>query len=132
MMKQLRLVFMPVMLVSLLLLGNGCVKRVPQSNYQKAIEGWRQRHIVELVAVWGPATRSFWAPNGNKVFVYERSGTQSELGTVSPGYYDLVKDRKRMVGYCSTYFETNKMGIIIKTTYAGKACEQDRNKKAQP
>ena len=93
-------------LVILCFIPLGCATKTKKTDsYLDLIKAWNGRHIDELAEKAGYPHKSFIAPNGNKVFVYS-----------------YVRNRKR-TDNCTTYFETDNNGIIVKCSYKGNACE---------
>jgi hypothetical protein len=89
-----------------------------QEYYTTKIKTWLGHHIDQLVDKWGYPQESFKAPNGNTVYVYHRE-TEATI-YYHTDHFSIPLPARR---YCTTYFETDRRGIIVKGRGEGNACE---------
>lgn len=113
--------------VIMIILMFGCtIQFAKDNNVSRAYEG---RHIDEIAKQWGDPVKSFVAPNGNTVHVYYKADikTQKEMIYGAYGSYSSIQPYITKVDVCTTYFETNSSGIIVRHSYEGNACKQRRS-----
>ncbi len=106
------------------------------ANYEAILNTWIGADINKLVESWGYASNSFVAPNGNKVYVYERGGSftmpttyqttarvygygNSAYGTATTNVYG----GQTVTLWCRTFFEVNSSDIIINWRWEGNGCK---------
>jgi len=109
------------------LLMQGCATR---QNFVNKYNAWVGQDINHLVEKIGYPDSTYFLPNKNKVYVYERSRVYSypsmSMGYGYGGYYggysmfaygnDVVQQT------CKLYLETDKKGIIVKWGSRGNHC----------
>lgn len=112
---------------------SGCAT---QAKYKARLDSWIGAPIDNLVASWGYPATQLTAPNGNTVYVYERSG-----GFVMPmttttnahvtGYGNSAYGTATTTSYggqyinmsCRTFFEVGPSRTIVSWRYEGNACK---------
>ncbi len=93
-------------------------------RYLGIINTWIGHNVDELVSKWGYPQQSFLAPNSNKVWVYHRQTVTSQPQIAMPvGSFMVTEPAKSEVHFCTTYFETNHQGVIVRTSFKGNACK---------
>lgn len=122
------------LLLSVIIFGSGCATT---GNYERALRSWIGHDINDLVHVWGYPTKTFEAPNGNTVYVYERGATG-----VTPTYTTPTNTNIHVYGntaqatttggqtyggyqvtyWCNTFFETDSSKRIIFWRWEGNSC----------
>ena len=108
------------------------------SGYKNLCESWVGNTETSLVDSWGYPTRTFNAPNGNKVHYYGASSsykTPTKINTRSTHTgYGNYSHRSNVTGgnvinyICNTYFELNDLGIIISYKFNGNSCKSTYKK----
>ncbi len=117
-----------ITLISLaVLLMQGCATR---QNFVNMYNSWVGQDINHLMEKIGYPDSTYFLPNKNKVYVYEKSRVYSypsmSMGYGYGGYYGSYG----MYGYrndvvqetCKLYLETDKKGIIVKWGSRGNHC----------
>jgi|WetSurMetagenome_2_1015567.scaffolds.fasta_scaffold1551186_1 hypothetical protein len=98
------------------------------AKYEKVLNSWTGADINQLVSKWGYPDNSFQAPNGNRVYVYSRSGSYTMPTNTNINYYGNYAYATTTGGQtinlrCTTYFEVDGTGKIIKWSYKGNNCK---------
>ena len=103
----------------------GCATTTKNTkSYLDIINGWKSRHINELVVRAGYPHQSFTAPGGNKVFVYTYVNSSASPSMSVPMENPLLTlPAQERTDYCQTFFETDNNGIIVRCGYNGDACD---------
>jgi len=113
----------------------GCASTV---NYASAVNSWRGARIRSLFNVWGYPNKTISLPRGHRLYVYRyKSQTQTPM-MVMPGSTSVLQtsDDRTFVSTtpgmitggqtyymrCTTWFDTNKQGIIVGTNFRGNSC----------
>lgn len=103
---------------------NGCSTH---EAFVKKYNKWVGQNISTLISVEGYPNSSYDVPNGNKVYVYSRSTTSYVPGF--GGYFGRRAYFGWSVAYdevitrnCTTFFEVDKKGVIIKWGARGDNC----------
>lgn len=96
----------------------------------KIAERWSGHPVDELVDKFGYPNRDFIAPNGNKVFVYEKSVKVYDNKTYQADYYGTIHESGggETTYFCNTFFEVDSRKIILKVRCEGNACRDDFNR----
>ena len=106
---------------------NENLREVQQVPYSEICKSWIGHNINELVDKWGYPTGDFKAPNGNKVYVYDKSTTIFFDKRTAPPFissemvkwaYEHPAREYRSGG--KSFFETDRSGKIIKAQWEGK------------
>lgn len=110
---------------------------VAQNNYKQVCQSWVGHDINDLIRAWGYPQRTNTMPNGNMVYTYHKSNTETDPVFTLPGQTtynkvgNTVYKREGMgmtVGgdtvtyYCVTSFETTPSGSIVFWRYEGNRC----------
>jgi len=107
-------------------------------NYSTAVRSWNGAQQEILQRVWGYSTHTKKLDNGNTLLVYRRDIRGTTPTTVTPATRTVSRDGwgNKVVTEtpaivsggqhynlrCFTYFEVNKKGIIVNTSFRGQAC----------
>lgn len=100
-------------------------------NFVNKYNAWVGQDINDLIKKIGYPDSTYVLPNGNKVYVYERSRIYSYPSmSMGYGYWPYYHGGYGMFGYgtdvvyktCKLYLETNKKGIIVKWGSRGNSC----------
>ena len=117
-----------ILTVTLLIIIIGCATT---AKYEEVLASWLGSDIQELVDSWGYPENSFDAPNGNKVYVYKErrsiylpGETTVTNQVVGDSVYSTANTSAGISinRHCSTYFEINTSGEIVKWSYKGNEC----------
>jgi hypothetical protein len=99
----------------------------PKKSYSEICKSWIGHDINSLVDKWGYPTRNFKAPNGNDVYVYDKSRTIRFRAQTAPPFIssEMVKwalESPAREYHCGgkAFFETDRSGKIIKAQWEGK------------
>lgn len=105
------------------------------AKYAAVCDTWLGHNINELVNAWGYPQSSFDAPNGNKVYVYSKSGSftmptqyQTTANVYGSGNYAYGTSTTNVYGgqtfnfSCNTFFEVNSSNIIVIWRAQGNNC----------
>lgn len=101
------------------------------ASYEKKLDAWMGQSIDYLVNSWGYYNNSFEAPNGNTVYVWERSSsytmpTQSNTTSSLIGntiYSNTSTSGGNVLNYsCRTFFEVDEEGILVSWQFQGNDC----------
>ncbi len=106
-----------------------------RASYRDKVNSWMGYNIESLTNSWGYPHKSFTAPNGNKVYVYEyrsevtipnqyiSSGMSTNIGNST--LYDSTTTQlggQTFKSWCNTYFEVNDSNIIVRWRIEGDSC----------
>ena len=135
-------VFFSFIVITAMLLG-GCATN---ENFIKQHNEWIGKNINDFIAQVGYPDNSYEIPNGNKIYVYNKSteyistgptmsfggyfgrriGRSGYIGGYPVGYgfgrYDVITET------CTLYMEVNKKGMIVKWGSKGNNCIADELK----
>ena len=116
--------FMTVFLLALLLVA--CATR---AHMEENLNAWIGRDVNELSAEFGYPVDRLTAPNGNKVYVYERRTsytTPPVYQTYGTGKESLIVETEGQTveSWCRIFLEVNEQGRIIQWHLEGNACRQ--------
>ena len=133
--------FRNFLLVPILLVIFSCATgpRPTTANYQKILDTWVGEQIDQLIAAWGYPKNEFIAPNGRKVYVYERSRIMSMPSYTTPSTSTVNVDTFSNTAtvtttpgmtfgggiakyVCVTWIETNNSGTIVNWNWRGNDC----------
>lgn len=101
------------------------------ADYQATLNTWMGHDITTLTNSWGYPTRSFQAPNGNTVYVWQGSSSITLPSNTTTTYQAIgntvqanstTTQGENLNFYCETMFEVNSDNRIIKWTYSGNRC----------
>lgn len=105
------------------------------AKYEAVLNSWTNAEINRLTDSWGYPSGSFIAPNGNRVYVYQRGNsvtmpTTYQTNTNVYGYGNTAYGRsttnvyggETLTFWCRTFFEVDSSNIIIKWSYQGNNC----------
>ena len=119
-------------LVSLLLVGCATTQ-----NYSLAVNSWQGGNVHSLFKTWGYPNRILTLPHGHRLYIYSYRDHGETPSTVFPGYTTIsqrhgttfVSSTPPMVMggteydmRCTTWFEANKQGRIVGTSFRGNSC----------
>lgn len=113
-----------VFLLALLLAA--CATR---ARMEENLNAWVGRDVNALSSEFGYPVETLTAPNGNKVYVYERRASY----TTAPVYQTYGKGKERMTietggqtveSWCRIFFEVNEQSRIVQWHLEGNACRQ--------
>lgn len=100
-------------------------------GYEKILNSWVGSNINDYIKANGYPDNSFTAPNGNKVYAYNASGSVT-LPTQTHSTYNVYGNSVYGNTYttggqtinlsCQTYFEVNKNNIITTWQWKGNHC----------
>lgn len=122
-----------VVLASMALLG-GCAS---VQNYASAVRSWQGSTSSTLFRVWGYPDRISTLPNGHRLYFYRQRQRGSYPQFVNPGFTSVASTNGRTVVtsspttisgggtydvQCKTWFEVNKQGKVINTSFRGDGC----------
>lgn len=96
-------------------------------GYKQTLNSWSGSNINKLVDSWGYPSRSFQAPNGNMVYVYESKSDPTYTTTSSPfpnAAFGNSIETSASVNWCQTFFEVDSSSSIVKWSFKGNACRQ--------
>lgn len=112
---------------------SGCAT---QAKYKEKLNTWIGAPVDNLVSSWGYPSSQLTAPNGNTVYVYERSGgyvtpTTSTTNASVTGYGNSAYGTATTTTYggqfismsCRTFFEVGPSRTIVSWRYEGNACK---------
>lgn len=121
-----------VALASLLLLVAGCATA---GKYRAILDSWAGQPVQNLVNSWGYPTSQMTAPDGNTVYVYQRSGsivmpTTSTTNATVNSYGSAAYGTATTTTYgggivqlnCATYFEIGSDKTIVNWRTQGNNC----------
>jgi hypothetical protein len=125
----------------LFLLLGACASTLGYSskNYEKVLDTWVGEKIDTLVESWGYPQKKFIAPNGRKVYVYERSRIVKMLSEKRGSHSDRARNSftnavailassgqkissDKLLFICMTWIETNDDGDIVNWRWNGNDC----------
>jgi hypothetical protein len=114
------------------LLSSGCATT---AKYEAVLNTWLNNDINALTNSWGYPSGSFIAPNGNKVYVYQRGGSFTMPTTYQTqanvyGYGNMaygtattnVYGGQTLTFWCRTFFEVDSSNRIVKWSWQGNNC----------
>lgn len=117
-----------------ILLLAGCATT---EKYRTMVDTWKGQDIESLVNAWGYPDHTMTAPNGNKVYVYERHNVTHFPQYTVGGYTQvstegnkttIVQTPSYVAGGqtyyfdCKTWFEVDKDNKIANVTFRGNDC----------
>lgn len=127
-----------VCLIFLFSLACGCMTAPNKApNYGAILQNTHGTNINEIVDRIGYPTRSFVAPNGNMVYVYETHSTGTSYKWTTPrhsqttfvGDYAFTTETggqtfggNQRYFWCKTYFEVNTSSVVVNTKFEGNDC----------
>jgi hypothetical protein len=114
----------PVFLLALLLAA--CATR---ARMEENLDTWVGRDADSLSAEFGYPVDTLTAPNGNKVYVYERRTsymTPPTYQTYGEGKDKLIVETEGQTveSWCKIFFETDERSQIVRWRLEGNACRQ--------
>ncbi len=118
-----------VRLTTLFLLALVLSACATRARMEESLNAWVGRSADELSPEFGYPVDTLTAPDGNKVYVYERRTSF----TTPPVYqtYGEGKDRvtvesegQTVESWCRIYFEVDEKGRILRWHLEGNACRQ--------
>jgi hypothetical protein len=105
------------------------------AKYEAVLSSWINSDITKLTDSWGYPAGSFIAPNGNKVYIYQRGGsfTMPKTYETKANIYEYenyvygnattnVYGGQTLTLWCRTYFEVDSFNRIIKWSWQGNNC----------
>jgi hypothetical protein len=105
---------------------------VNRARYESIVNSWLNNDINKLTDAWGYPTTSFIAPNGNKVFVFQRKSTSTspviaqQMPPIGNNPYfgptTIITGGDTSTYWCNTYFEVNSTNTIIRWRIEGNSC----------
>ena len=114
------------------LLVSGCATT---AKYEEKLSSWVGGDAAALVNSWGYPSNSFEAPNGNKVYVYQRGGsmvmpTTYQTTANATGYGNTaygaattnVYGGQTLTFWCNTFFEVSPANRIVRWRWEGNDC----------
>ena len=101
----------------------GCATQPVQ--YNDMLRAYEGHNIKEIIESWGDPVKTYVAPNGNKVYVFYMADitTSKDVKYNKFGHYTSVRSNIAKVDVCTTYFETDANGIIVRYSYEGIGCK---------
>ncbi|QEL54263.1 hypothetical protein [Chromobacterium paludis] len=75
-----------LILPTLLLALAGCSMIPTQQGYAQKVYRWQGRDVNELLAEWGPPSKSMKMPNGNMLYSYVKESTEQQPLTQNTRY----------------------------------------------
>ncbi len=121
--------FLKIFLLAVaVLFMQGCATH---QNFVNKYNAWIGQDINDLIKKIGYPDSTYVLPNGNKVYVYERSRIYSypsmslgygRFGGYYGGYGMYSYEPDIVYQTCKLYLETNKKGIIVKWGSRGNSC----------
>ena len=96
---------------------SGCAIQSAKDN--DTLGAYEGHHIDVIVKYWGDPVKSYVEPNGNKVYVYYKADIKTQKDIIRGAVQTYITK----VDVCTTYFETNSSGIIVRYSYEGNACK---------
>jgi hypothetical protein len=96
-------------------------------GYKQNLTSWMGANINDVVNSWGYPTKTFKAPNGNTVYLYQSQGTPVYTTTAAPfsnALFGNYKQTTESVAWCNTFFEVDDSSTIINWRFQGNACKQ--------
>jgi hypothetical protein len=106
------------------------------TKYEAKLQSWNGASVDSLVASWGYPSNQFVAPNGNTVYVYERTGgfvmpTTTTTNATVTGYGNYAQGTATTTSYgggvismnCKTFFEAKSDKTIVSWRWEGNACK---------
>ena len=118
-----------------------------QKGYEQMLGSWGAVNINQLIAVWGPPSRTYKMPDGDTIYTYNRSQTYTTPIRQSPTYTAPSTTMVNVIGntayattypgqtiggevyggetihqFCTTHFFVNEFGRIRSWRYEGNAC----------
>lgn len=113
----------------------GCA--LNNEKYKQVCNSWLNHDVNELIRNWGPPTKTYDMPNGNKVYTWSRAASETTPVMTLPSTttYNRIGNTVYQnnpaaltIGgdvvtyYCNTSFEVNSAGIIVYWTFQGNSC----------
>jgi hypothetical protein len=98
------------------------------ANYERRLQGWIDRPAEELVTQWGYPDDQITLPNNNVVYVYRNQISYAVPGEPYPWYrypgrpYPIYEAPYVLESSCTTFFEVDSAGKIIKWQWKGNGC----------
>lgn len=118
-----------------------------QRGFEQMLSSWQYKNINDLISVWDFPTNTFEMPNGNKVYVYNRSNTyttpiyrtptytspsqttinmfgNTAYATTIPGrtYGGQILGGQTLTNYCNVSFQVDSSQRIIGYRWEGNSC----------
>ncbi len=117
-----------ILLVMICLGLAGCATT---AGYQQVLDTWIGHDAADLTSSWGYPSSQMQAPNGNKVYVYNRGNQfttpmQTSInGQRTPWGYQATAyttGGQTLTFRCNTFFEVDSGNKIIRWRWEGNAC----------
>jgi len=115
--------FLTVIMIGLtMIMLSGCATH---QKFVQKYDGWVGKDITALIKKIGYPDSTFLLPDGNWVYVYERSRVDTVpvgplMGYGYDGYRYYGYRYQTVSSTCKLFLETNRKGIIVKWGYRGK------------
>lgn len=106
------------------------------AKYEASLNTWVGQPAQSLVNSWGYPTSQMTAPNGNTVYIYNRSGsivmpTTTTTNAQVSGYGNTAYGTATSTTYggqtitmsCATYMEIDSSQRIVNWHYQGNSCK---------
>lgn len=127
-----------LILVGIVLFLTGCA--TVTANYQAKVSAWQGKTEQALVQHWGYPDKVIRSSDGNAIYVYQYRDSVTFPEGQNPGNTRITtkngqtivtqtppKNTKGTTYHyqCTTWFEINDHGVIVKTSFHGNRCRAD-------
>ncbi|VEB41099.1 Uncharacterised protein [Chromobacterium violaceum] len=90
----------------------GCAMFPSQEGYAQKVFRWQGRDVNELLAQWGPPTKTMQMPNGNSLYTYVKESTEQQ---------PLRENTRYEPGTKVTVTDKDGQARVVETPDAGSA-----------
>lgn len=113
----------------MIMLGLALTACATRARLEERLSGWVGRDANDLSAQFGYPVDTLTAPNGNKVYVYERKTSY----TTPPTYQTYGEGKERVTveteaqtveSWCRIFFEVDDQRRIVRWRLEGNACRE--------
>lgn len=99
-------------------------------TYKSKMNSWIGHGVEEMVNSWGYASQEMVSPNGNKVYLYERSSTYQQPVFQTPSVvagmtviHGAQLGGGTYTAYCNTWVEVDSKLLIVTIKWEGNSCQ---------